>query len=206
VVDPVPLAGDRHRLLGVDPLGVGDVEAQEVDQLAGRVDLRLLDRLRLPEDRRRVERVAVGPASRSAARRKIAARCSKGIAAQSWAAAAGVDRLRDLVGAGEVDLGELEPVVVRGRLHGDVAGQHVLAADDARRLDALRHHGRDAGLERRPFRAAGRVAAHRLVARDRDVEPAVAHRAHLVVAAAWSAAPTIEARGRPWDRRAARPS
>ena len=56
VVGAVPHAravGDR--LLGVDLLGVVDVEAPEVDQLAGRVDLGLERRLRLAEHRRGVE-------------------------------------------------------------------------------------------------------------------------------------------------------
>ena len=58
VVEPVPDAGARRRLLLEQPPAEGDVEAEEVDQLAGRVDLRLVRRLGLAEHGRRVEPVA----------------------------------------------------------------------------------------------------------------------------------------------------
>ena len=62
IVALVPHRGGRDRLLGHQVGGERDVEAPEVDQLAGRVDLRLEHRLRLPEHGRGVERVA--PAGR----------------------------------------------------------------------------------------------------------------------------------------------
>ena len=55
VVELVARSVRRERLLGVDALREGDVEAPEVDQLAGRVDLRLVRGLRLAEHRRGVE-------------------------------------------------------------------------------------------------------------------------------------------------------
>ena len=61
VLHPVPDAGRGDRLLGVDPRHVLDVEAPEVDQLARRVDLRLVRGLRLAEHRRRVERLPPRP-------------------------------------------------------------------------------------------------------------------------------------------------
>ena len=60
VLELVPDAGAVDRLLAVELLRVADVEAPEVDQLAGRVDLRLKRRLRLPQHRRRVDRGAPG--------------------------------------------------------------------------------------------------------------------------------------------------
>ena len=95
VLHPVPDAGRRDRLLRVDAQHELDVEAEEVDQLAGGVDLGLVRGLRLAEHRRRVERRrATGPASSSAARRKTAARSSHGRRDQSAVRLArGVDRL-----------------------------------------------------------------------------------------------------------------
>ena len=59
VVGAVPDAGAvRDRLVGEDLLGVVDVEAPEVDQLAGRVDLGLEGRLRLAEHRGGVDPLA----------------------------------------------------------------------------------------------------------------------------------------------------
>src|SRR5207253_10367209 len=55
IVEVIPYPGDRQRLLGVDPLGVVDVEAEEVDQLTGGIDLRLMHGLRLPEHCGRVD-------------------------------------------------------------------------------------------------------------------------------------------------------
>ena len=54
------IACGRERLLGVELLRVVRVEAPEVDQLAGRVDLGLEDRLRLAEHGGGVERGAPG--------------------------------------------------------------------------------------------------------------------------------------------------
>ena len=56
VLQPVPDARRRDRLLLVDPRHELDVEAEEVDQLAGGVDLGLVRRLRLVEHRRGDER------------------------------------------------------------------------------------------------------------------------------------------------------
>ncbi len=60
VVHPVPHPGRADRLVGVQLAGEGDVEAQEVDQLAGRVDLGLLRGLALAEHRRGVQQVTSG--------------------------------------------------------------------------------------------------------------------------------------------------
>ncbi len=57
VVHAVPRPGGRGRLPGDDLAGGGDVETPEVDQLTGRVDLRLVAALALPEHGRGVESV-----------------------------------------------------------------------------------------------------------------------------------------------------
>ena len=109
-----------------------------------------------------------GPASSSAARRKTAARSSHGQRDQSChAARGGVDRLRDVLGARLVDVGEHVLLVVRHDGRARVAGGDVLAADHERDLDPLAGHLREPRLERRALGAPGRVVADRLVARRR---------------------------------------
>ena len=89
VLHPVPHPRRGDRLLGVDPLGEMGVEPEEVDHLAGGVDVRLEDRLALAEHRGAAFTVwRHGPASRSAALRRTAARSSKGRARQAGAALA----------------------------------------------------------------------------------------------------------------------
>ena len=58
VVEPVPDAWRRDRLLGQDAAREVHVEAPEVGQLAGRVDVGLVARLALAQHRRGVDRVA----------------------------------------------------------------------------------------------------------------------------------------------------
>src|SRR5262249_43181652 len=57
-LEEVPHAGRALRLLAGDEAGEVDVEAEEVDELARPVDLRLVRRLALAEPGRRVERGA----------------------------------------------------------------------------------------------------------------------------------------------------
>src|SRR5213592_4746589 len=59
VVEEVPGTGRGDRLLGIQPLREVRVEAPEIDQLARRIDLRLVRGLRLPEHRRRIDDGAV---------------------------------------------------------------------------------------------------------------------------------------------------
>src|SRR5262249_50272377 len=59
VIHPVPRTRCRIRLLLVNPLGVVDVEPEEVDELAGAVDLRLEGRLALSQHGGRVEALAM---------------------------------------------------------------------------------------------------------------------------------------------------
>src|SRR2546427_2780837 len=59
IVEVVPHCGDGQRLLGVDALRIVHVESKEIDQLAGRIDLRLMRGLRLAEHGRAVDDRAV---------------------------------------------------------------------------------------------------------------------------------------------------
>jgi hypothetical protein len=177
VVEPVPLAGGGAWLLLVEPLGVVDVEAQEVDQLAGCVDLGLVDRLRLTEDRGGVDRVALLPGEQVGCPQEHRGPV---LEPHGGPVRLGRDRRVDgplhVLAGGGVDLGELEVVAVGGADHERLAGAGLLPVDDAGRVDALLGHRRDPGLERRPFGGAGRVAADRLVRGFGDAEGAVGHR------------------------------
>ncbi len=61
MLEVVPAAGRRLGLLGVDLLHVVGVEAPEVDQLAGGIDLGLVDRLGLAQHGGGVDHLPVGP-------------------------------------------------------------------------------------------------------------------------------------------------
>ena len=178
VLHAVPDARRRDRLLGVDPRHVLDVEAEEVDQLAGRVDLGLVRGLRLAEHRGRVERVAprageqLGRAEEDGG--AVLPRPARPVLPRGGG---GVDRLLDVLGARLVDVGEHVLLVVRHDGRARVAGGDVLAADHERDLDPLAGHLREPALERRALGAAGRVVADRLVARRR--RPEVRVRAQL---------------------------
>src|SRR5439155_4198288 len=114
VLESVPHAWARDRLLLVDPRHELHVEAEEVDRLARGVDLRLVRGLRLAEDRRGVERVA--PRARQELRRAevdrgaLLPRPTRPVVPSLCGR---VDRLPDLVAAGVVDVGEDVLLVVR---------------------------------------------------------------------------------------------
>ena len=87
VLTAVPYAVGVFRLLAVDLLSKGNVVAQEVSKLASRVNLSLESGLALPSMVAAFIFARHGPASRSAAFRKMEALCSQGIFAHSSFAA-----------------------------------------------------------------------------------------------------------------------
>ena len=165
VLELVPDAGAVDRLLGVELLRVADVEAPEVDELAGGVDLRLEHRLRLAQHRRRVDASARQVvASSSAALSRTAARSSNGHADHSRrAASAALIAMLDVLRLGHVPVGE--HVLVLERHHGllRLAGADFLAADDERNLDALVGHRGQARLELSALGRSRRVGLDGLV-------------------------------------------
>ncbi len=120
----------------MDPLGVVDIEAPEVDQLARRIDLGLERRLALPEHRGGVEHGAPtrreqvccleedGGAIGQAPARPIAPRVPGRF-----------DRGSDLFRAGLMHLGEHVPVTMRHHGIDGLAGSDFLAANDDGDLD-----------------------------------------------------------------------
>ena len=165
VLEPVPDARRRQGLLGVDPRHELDVEAQEVDQLARRVDLGLMRGLRLAEHRRRVERVAPGAGEQLGRaqedRGALLPRPARPVLPRLRGR---VDRLLDVLGAALVHVGEHVRLVVRHHRRLGRAGRDVLAADHERDLDPLAAHLLEPPLQARALGAARRELAHRLVA------------------------------------------
>ena len=138
VLHPVPGAWRRVRLFLVDARHELDVEAPEVGQLAGGVDLRLVRRLRLAEHRRRVQGRPPRPREQLGRAKEDRRPLLPGHAVPVVAGLAGrCDRLFNLRGAAGVDVGE--NVIFSVRHHGleGLTRLHVLAADHERDLDPL---------------------------------------------------------------------
>ena len=168
VVEPVPDAGGIERgLLGQDPAGEGDVEAPEVGELAGRVDLCLVGRLGLPEHRRRVE-----PCAPRAAQQVGGAQQDPGpvVEGQLPPGRRGchrrVDRLPSVGVVGARAAGQEQLVAVRcPDLEGRPSAGAPLAADAGLQVGRLGSQCGQLGVERGTLGRAGAVAEHRLVAR-----------------------------------------
>ena len=142
MVHPVPRARRRLGLLLVDPLGEVDVEAEEVDQLAGAVDLGLVRGLALAQHGGGVHALRGSVvASRSAARRKTAARSSKRQWAQSrCASTADGDGGIDGGAVRVVQLASTPGMAVRRDDVVGVSAPDLAAADDGGDVGPLRAH------------------------------------------------------------------
>ena len=154
---PHPPVGDR--LLAVELLRVVRVEAEEVGQLARRVDLGLVRRLRLVEHRGGVERGAPGAGQEFSGLqedgRAILPRPRRPLALRGDG---GLDRRVDFGRARQVIVAEHVPMVVRHHGAGGLAGAHVLAVDHHRDVDALGRHRVEARLQLGALRRARSVA------------------------------------------------
>ena len=170
VVHPVPRPRHRLGLLLVDPLGERDVEPQEVDQLAGAVDLGLEGGLALAQHGGRVDQLAALPGEQVRGAEE-----DRGpvLEAPVGPVALGLDRRPhgrlDGGGIGVVDLGE-NPLVAVGRDHVvGVAAADFLPADHHGDIHLLGRLALERRLERGPLRGARGIAQHRLVAGSGDV-------------------------------------
>ena len=138
VLQPVPDAGRGDGLLLVDARHVADVEAPEVGELAGGVDLRLVRGLRLAEHRRGVERGAprageqVGRAKQHG--RALFPRRARPVVPRGGGR---VDRLLHVRGVALRHLRQDVSLVVRHHLVERLGELDVLAADHERYLDLL---------------------------------------------------------------------
>ena len=176
VLDAIPDPGRRERLLLEDPLGERAVEAPEVDHLAGGVELRLVDRLRLTEHGRGVQRRT--PAGGEELRRPQEDRralVERQARPPSPRGARRLDRRLDLGGAGLVRAGEPVRVTVWRADVDEAAGANLAAPEDQRHLELL---GRELLQARLQLSALGRARPVRqggLVARRRNAEETVRH-------------------------------
>ena len=174
VVQVVPASGGGDRLLRIETFGEVDVEAEEIDQLARGIDLRLMGGLRLAEHRRRVDDRPV--AGGEEVRRLEKDRCAplqtprRPIAPRF---ARGRDRRLHLARRGLVHPGEDVAIAVRHHGLDRRAGAHLFAADDEGDLDLARGEVLEGPLELDPLGGARRVGEHRLVDRRGDFEDAI---------------------------------
>jgi hypothetical protein len=125
-----------------------DVEAEEVDELAGRVDLGLVRGLALAEHGGGVEQRAVARGEQLRGLEEDAGARGPGQARPARAGlGGGVDGRVDVLVAALVRAREEEILAVRGAHVEEAAGLDLAAADEHRDLDRLGGHVRERGLE-----------------------------------------------------------
>ena len=166
VLHAVPRPRRRERLLPVDAQHELDVEAEEVRQLARRVDLGLVGGLRLSEHRRRVERRAPG------SRQELGRAEEDRGAVLPWCAVpvlprlpGRLDRLLDVLRITFVHRREHVVFVVRHHGVERLAGMHLRAADHERQLELLGLHLVQPALQLFALARSRRIFLHRLVLR-----------------------------------------
>ena len=149
VLDLVPDGRGREGLLGVEILRELGVETPEVDQLAGGVDLGLVDRLGLAQHGRGVDRVPPGCGQKLGRLEEDGGSIFPGPSGP-FVPRFGrrLDGLTDVIARGLVPVGQHVAVLVGHDRLGDVAGGDVLSADDEGDFDPLLLHRVDSGLER----------------------------------------------------------
>ena len=132
---PIPLRADLG-LAGIDPAHVGDVEPQVIRELAGRVDLRLIDGLALAEHRGGVHGIAVGAGQQVGrfeedGRPVLPRQALPGV----LRARRGFDGPGDGLGRAHMIDAEVEAMVVGTGDPPRLSGEDRRAADDDRHLD-----------------------------------------------------------------------
>ncbi len=169
VLHLVPDAGTADRLLVIELLREVRVEAPEVDHFRGGIDLGLKRRLRLPEHRRGVHRRTPGGGQQFRGAQQ------HGGAVLPWPCGplaargrGGGDGLLDLLGTGEMVIGEHVRVIVRHHRMLDSAGVDLASADDQRNFDLLGRHRFQTRLQLRALWRAGGVGVVGLVDRLRN--------------------------------------
>ena len=186
VLHPVPDARRRDRLLLVDPHEVLGVEAEEVDRLAGGVDLRLVRGLRLVEHRRRVDRRAprAGRSARRRAGRRRPARATASATRLGWAARAAAIARSTSARAALLDVGEHVVAPVRHHRLERRPRLDPLAADHHRDVDRSAAICASRAWSSARSGEPGRVALDRLVDRGgRPEDAGGAHRGDCIVVA-----------------------
>ncbi len=174
VVGLIPDRVAARRLLVVELLREADVEAPEVDQLAGRIDLRLVHRLRLAEHRRGIERHAPRRGEQLGGtkehRRAILPAPVRPVASGRGSR---TDRQPHFLGASLVVVGQHMRMLVRHHRLPGLAGPHFLSADHQRNIDALARHRRQPRLDGRALGCSGCIGEIGIVGRGRNTADTV---------------------------------
>ncbi len=180
VLDPVPDARRRLGLLLVDPPHVGGVEAPEVGELAGGVDLRLMGGLRLAEHRGGVECRAPRPGEQLCRAEEDGGPLLPGGSRPVLPGfGGGGDRAVDLGRTALVDGGEHVRAAVGHHGVEGLSGPHLLAADHEGQLEPVGLELFEAAAQLRTLGTARSIRADRLVVRLGDAEDGVS--AHTTI-------------------------
>jgi hypothetical protein len=170
VIDPVPHARRGHRLLGVDPLREIAVEAEEIDELTGGIDLGLKNRLALTEHGGRVHPLAprsgqqVGRLEEH--RRAVLEAPARPVPMRPPGRG---HRRAESARVGLMRIGQVMRMPMR-RNHPDcLPGSDILAVHDDRDVGDGATQPLELRLDRRALRSSRCVGQHRLVARGGDV-------------------------------------
>ncbi len=164
VIETVLDAVRADRLFRVELLREERVEAEEVDQLRGRVDFRLEHRLRLAKHRRRVERLAPGRREQFGGTEKHGGAVFPAPARPfARGARRRGNRLAHVFGTRGVPVRQHVFVVVRHDGLMRATRANLASANHDRDVDALAGHRFQPFLQRRSFGRAGKITEVRLV-------------------------------------------
>ena len=180
VLQAVPDARRGSGLVAHELRQVADVEPPEVDQFAGRVDLRLEDRLGLAQHGRGVDRLSPGPGQQVGRLHDDRRPLLPGHVRPRRPGFEGrIDGHADLGFAGLVIYAEVERMVMGRPQRRRVARLHLPAADDQRDLDGGGFQFSELRLDGRSFVRSGRVFQDRFVVGPRGVETCVGHNPYV---------------------------
>ena len=177
VLQPVPHAGRRLRLLPVNLLHIPHVEAEKVNQLAGGVDFSLERILALAQHGGRVEAGAVGAGQQVGGFEENGGPLFPGQFAPGGAGGQGGGYgLFHVLGRAGVKIAQHVLMVVRRADALGFAGAHLAPTNVHGNVALLLLEALEFALQFGAFGGAGRVAFHGFVEWGRDVEKAVGHR------------------------------
>ncbi len=176
VLQVVPAGHAGLRLLHVDLLHVCRVVSPKVDQLAGRIDLRLMAGFGLAQDGGGVEYVAVLACQEL---RRLEEDCGPVMPRSGGpgfpGGQGGVDGSLDFLFAALVPTGQDVAVVMGHNRFRQLARADIAAADAGRDFDGLAGQALDPGFQPFPLGAARGVGQNRFVVRFGNVEGTVRH-------------------------------
>ena len=164
VIQAIPHSRRVERLITVDLLGEVNIEAQEIDRFAHRVDFRLMRRFALIEHRRGIDRLAPCGREQVSSAQKYRCAILEGPRAPFAPGLVGsLDRLFHFPRPGFMPCGQDVSVTMRHHLRRGVACTYFLSIDDQRNLDLLGRHRCKLLFQRLSLCGSGRIRPNRLV-------------------------------------------